>query len=99
MFNTLWPVHGNRKRLRQKVERYWTNFAATGDPNVDDLTVSGILNAVDKTRRREEFWPTYDTFRRARIELGDRVGTLFGVMREPFCKLWNDEFGYGFDRS
>lgn len=48
------------RRLTEMVQRYWSNFARSGDPNGDGLPA----------------WPAYEQSDARVVELGDRVGPM-----------------------
>jgi para-nitrobenzyl esterase len=54
------------------MQRYWTNFAKTGDPNGGQLPV----------------WPTFDVSSRAYIQFTDAGPVAKDGLRRPFCDLF-----------
>jgi para-nitrobenzyl esterase len=66
-------------KLTEQVQRYWTNFAKTGDPNGSNLPV----------------WPKYDVVRRAYLELTNAGPIIKSNLRKPFCELFLKKVGVG----
>jgi carboxylesterase type B len=52
-----WPWTDYDRKLSDAMSTYWSNFAATGDPNGKGLPV----------------WPSYDDARQIEIVFGDRI--------------------------
>ena len=63
--NFVWPFpwEDTDRKLSGAITSYWTNFAATGNPNGDGLTK----------------WPSYDPNSDQAIEFGDQIGIRAGV--------------------
>jgi para-nitrobenzyl esterase len=66
-------------RLMEQVQRYWTNFAKTGDPNGTNLPV----------------WPKYDVLKRAYLELTNAGPIIKSNLRKPYCELFLKKMGVG----
>jgi len=59
-------------RLSDVMQRYWTNFAKTGDPNGPGLPK----------------WPTFDAKSRDYVEFATSGATAKQGLRRPFCELF-----------
>jgi para-nitrobenzyl esterase len=59
-------------RLSDVMQRYWTNFAKTGDPNGPDLPK----------------WPKFDAKSRDYVEFATSGATAKQGLRRPFCDLF-----------
>ena len=59
-------------RLSDVMQRYWTNFAKTGDPNGPGLTK----------------WPKFDTKSRAYVEFASSGPAVKQGLRRTFCDLF-----------
>jgi para-nitrobenzyl esterase len=59
-------------RLSDVMQRYWTNFAKTGDPNG-----AGLPN-----------WPKFDTKSRAYLEFASSGPAVKQALRRPYCDLF-----------
>lgn len=64
------------KRVAE-VQRYWTNFAKTGDPNGANLPV----------------WPKYDAVKRGYLELTNSGPVVKSNLRGPFCEVFLEKVG------
>ena len=60
------------QQISDVMQRYWTNFAKTGDPNGGQLPV----------------WPTFDVSSRAYIQFTDAGPVAKEGLRRPFCDLF-----------
>jgi para-nitrobenzyl esterase len=58
--------------ISSALQRYWTNFAKTGDPNGADLPR----------------WPKFDGASRGYLEFTDNGPTAREGLRRPFCDLY-----------
>jgi carboxylesterase type B len=88
MFQTIVPLIGSRRNaLKDQVWNYWTNFAATGNPN--------LRPDSGKQDTQVPIWPRFEPTVRVVQELGDSTKAM-GAQRDAYCKLWNDDLGYGF---
>ena len=59
-------------RLSDVMQRYWTNFAKTGDPNGPGLPK----------------WPKFDAKSRDYVEFATSGATAKQGLRRPFCDLF-----------
>jgi len=64
------------KRLSAEMQRYWANFAATGDPNGEGLVS----------------WPAYSASDRAFLELRERQDRARKDLRQPFLDLFIEDY-------
>jgi para-nitrobenzyl esterase len=60
------------ERISNQMQKYWTNFAKTGDPNGNGLPV----------------WPKFDTNSRAFIQFTDSGPLAKEGLRRPYCDLF-----------
>ena len=60
------PLEAADYTLSDQMQRYWVQFATTGDPNVADLPA----------------WPRYDTTSDRHLELGTTLATSAGLSKE-----------------
>jgi para-nitrobenzyl esterase len=63
-------------RISTTMQRYWTNFAKTGNPNGAGL----------------ETWPKYDPDKRAYLEFSDHGVLQNTALRKEICDLYIDSF-------
>jgi para-nitrobenzyl esterase len=59
-------------RVSEVMQRYWTNFAKTGDPNG-----AGVPN-----------WPKFDTKSRGYVEFATSGPATKQALRRPYCDLF-----------
>jgi para-nitrobenzyl esterase len=64
------------EQLSAEIQRYWANFAATGDPNGEGLVG----------------WPAYGTGDRAFLELRERQDRAQKDLRRPFLDLFTEDY-------
>jgi len=66
------------ERVSDTMQRYWTNFAKTGDPN----------RGTGPSEEKLAEWPRFNATSRAYIELTDGGPVAREGLRRPFCDLF-----------
>jgi para-nitrobenzyl esterase len=65
------------RAMSDVIQKYWTNFAKTGDPNGAGLPT----------------WPRFDRASRAFIAFADEGAVARAALRRPFCDLYLENLG------
>ena len=69
-------------QLSDVMQRYWTNFAKTGNPNGDQLPA----------------WPQFTSASRAYVEFGDGSAAQKAGLRRPYCDLFIEHANHSVGR-
>ncbi|RKP24034.1 Alpha/Beta hydrolase protein [Syncephalis pseudoplumigaleata] len=70
-----------QQRVATLIQRFWTNFAKTGDPNLNAGTNATTEAALIK-------WPKFDAKNRLHLSIDDEV-VVTTNQREKYCQFWD----------